>query len=303
MAAPRSAGKRLELAEAAIQEGNRRLAALVQRRNECLLRDRDSEAAALALEIQEAQRLVQGHNDKVALLRAEAEREANEKRVREDAARIERIEKTARGERSAAAAEFTDGITKVDKAMRRLISVGKDLQAAHNWLPHDILACLLAPSTIVVALQHEMFRLGGKARLYGGMDLPHADLTNFPGSKSPTLQLLGTPELVKPLASVLAEANELLSRILRTGKGSAAVEANAAPAVAAVTGGDALVANGQGESPPRSESDRKLGALLRKLDELGGDPMRKAEYDDVVAAIARVEDERAAEKRVEQQYA
>jgi hypothetical protein len=29
-----------------------------------MLRDRDSEAAALALEIQEAQRLVQGHNAK-----------------------------------------------------------------------------------------------------------------------------------------------------------------------------------------------------------------------------------------------
>ena len=64
MAAPRSAIKRLELAEVAIEEGNRRLAELTQRRNEAMLRDRDSEAAALALEIQEAQRLVQGHNAK-----------------------------------------------------------------------------------------------------------------------------------------------------------------------------------------------------------------------------------------------
>jgi hypothetical protein len=69
----------------------------------------------------------------------------------------------------------------------------------------------------------------------------------------------------------------------------------------APNGGDAPVARGQqGESPPRTVANRKLGALLRKLAELEAelpkDPTRKAEYDEVVAAIAQVTAEQGAQE-------
>ena len=92
MVAPRSATNRPEAAQAAIGEANRKLAELVQRRNEALLRDRDSDAAALALEIQEAQRLVQGHSDKIPLLKQAAADEERERKVREREGLIKRIE-------------------------------------------------------------------------------------------------------------------------------------------------------------------------------------------------------------------
>jgi hypothetical protein len=296
-AASSSAAVRLDAARSELAATEKQIGEVEKARVNAILGDENDTARKLDVQLENLQRDGRIQHDRVRLLEAEVAKEEDEKRVRENAARIERIEKMARDERSAAVAAFTDGITKADKALRSLIAAGRSLQAAHNFLPHDTLACLLAPSTIVVALQHEMFRIGGRARLYGGMDPPHADLTNFPGSKSPTLQLLGSPELVKPLASVLDEANDLLSRILRTGRGSgsAAVEV-VQPQVDSV-----VPATNGGDAPVRSDAEERRGALLRRLAELGEDLTREAEYDDVVAALAKVDAEITAEQRIASQ--
>jgi hypothetical protein len=47
---------------------------------------------------------------------------------------------------------------------------------------------------------------------------------------------------------------------------------------------------------PLTAAEQRLGALLKKQAELAEDPAREAEYNDVVAALARVQDEIAAEK-------
>jgi hypothetical protein len=298
MAAPRKqpAGTRLGAARQLAAATEKQIGEVEKARADAILADADDTARKLDIQLESLRRDSRIQRDRVQLLEAEVAKEANEKRVRENAARIERIEKMAR-ERGVAVTEFTEGITKADKALRSLIATGRSLQAAHAWLPHDILACLLAPSTILVAVQHEMFRLGGRAPRYGGMDPPHTDLTTFPGARSPTLQLSGTPELVKPLASVLDEANDLLSRILRTGKGSAVETAQQQPVAdfaRARTNGD--------EAPQHSEAEQQLASLLRRQNELSEDVSREAEYLQVVAAIARVQGEIDAARKVETQH-
>jgi hypothetical protein len=318
--APQSAADRLAAAEAAIQEGNARLAELSQRRNEALLRDRDNEAAALALEIQESQRLVQGHSDKVVLLRAEVEREANEKWVRESEAQNKQIDALfdSRDEDIAKLA----ACKKQEAAIwRRVLDTNRKIVAAHSWEPADLSACMLTPLAFNTGLAHESYRLSHTPQLLGGQQESANAGLSLPGAKSPRVEWALQPERIHPLVDVFHAAGEFGKRRLR-GKGVVveAVQEQAAvvtspgqhdftsagrevdPGEGAPAGGDAPVANGQGESPPRSESDRKLGALLRKLDEFGADPARKAEYDGVVAALEQVEAERAAEKRVETQH-
>jgi len=83
MATPRSATKRLELAQAAIEEATRKLAELNAQRNQCLLKDSNTEAIRLQIQIDALNQEIRAHRDKIELLKAEAEREVNEKRARE----------------------------------------------------------------------------------------------------------------------------------------------------------------------------------------------------------------------------
>jgi hypothetical protein len=265
-ASPPSAASRLEAVQVAIEASSRRLTELSEQRSQCLLKDNDAEAIQLQTQIDTLNLEIRVHRDKAQLL-AEAVRE--EERIRDAEqrqARIEQVEKMAR-ERSAFVAQFTAGISKADKAMRSLIATGRSLQAAHSFLPHDALACLLMPSTIVAVLQHEMFRLGGKARLYGGQDSPHVDITTFPGARPPRLELSGMPEQTKPLASVLAEANDLLSRILRTGKGSAVEvvqqQVDSAPEPPPPANGNAVLL---------TTAQERLANALKKQSALSEDP-------------------------------
>jgi hypothetical protein len=98
------------------------------------------------------------------------------------------------------------------------------------------------------------------------------------------------------LLEVVRDASEFAKRFLRTGKGSAAVEATATPAVPAT--------NGQGEAPPRSEAEQRLGALLKQMAELAEDisPQGEQAYARVVSEIAQVQTEITATKQMEQQH-
>jgi hypothetical protein len=273
-ASPLSPADRLASAQFSIAETNAHLAELNERRNAALLADNDGEAAKLAIEIAEMERLALGYRDKVKLLREEVQREEQARREKERAARIEQMEKMLRNEGNAAVEKFTKGITLADEAMRELIAIGRNAQTAHTFQPHDAIACMFTPGSIVPSLQHEMFRIGGTARRYGGMDPPHADITNFPGAKSPRLELLGAPDRVKSLADVWKECVDLALRIMQTGKGSAAVEGVQHQPVG-------------GEPVQLSADEQELAGLLKRQLALAEDPTRETEYDAVVALIAK----------------
>jgi hypothetical protein len=317
--APPSATDRLAAAEAAIQEGNARLAELSQRRNEALLRDRDSEAAALALEIQESQRLVQGHSDKVGLLRAEVEREANEKRVRESEVQNKQIDALfdSRDEDIAKLAALEKQRVTV---WRRVLATNRKIAAAHSWEPADLSACMLTPLAFNTGLAHESYRLSHTPQLLGGQQESADAGLSLPGSKSPRVEWALQPERIYPLVDVFHEAGEFGKRRLR-GKGvvveavqeQAAVvaspgqhdfahavrEVDLGEGAPARNGGDAPVANGQGESPPRTEAGRRLGELTRRQQQMVEDGTADGlEYKALIDQIAAADAAFRAEQQV-----
>jgi hypothetical protein len=293
MSRPRSATNRLEQARADHASANAKLNELETARAAALLADEDGKAVALDAEIEQQQRLVRGFHDKIGLLEGEAAKEANERRVREHAALIGRIEKKL-AERDAAGAELADAIKKADQAFRRMIDAGQAAIAAWPWASHDVHPCMLSPGSITTAIQHELYRVGGRPQLLGGqIEKPGAGV-HFPGGRSPSIQLAGLPERIKPLRDVLHESSALASRIMRTGKSTSHIEVVAAPASVPVS------TNG-GAPAPRPDAELRLGQLLKEQARLSEDvsPQGEAEYHRVVSEIAKVQSELAAAKQME----
>jgi hypothetical protein len=97
------------------------------------------------------------------------------------------------------------------------------------------------------------------------------------------------------MVDVVRDASEFAKQFLRTGKGSAAVEATVAPTMPAMNGG---------EPAQRSTSEQRLGALLKQMAELAEDvtPQGEQAYARVVSEVAQVEAELAAQQQVERQH-
>ena len=216
---------------AAALEDTRGLLAETKRQIEDLRRRRADELRGVAneaeldkldAEIKRLETLASRHNERSALLEAAAVQAETERRVREKEGLIRRIEKKARDERQVAAEEIRDGIARADAGLRKLLELSRDVQAAWPWQAHELAPCLLSPSAILAAISHELYRQGARPRLFGGMDTKFDDGINFPGGKSPRLELAGLPDRIQPLDVVMAEAGELASKILRSGKSTAA---------------------------------------------------------------------------------
>jgi hypothetical protein len=90
---------------------------------------------------------------------------------------------------------------------------------------------------------------------------------------------------------VVREATAFAKQFLRTGKGSAAVEAVSVPAM--MNGGQ------------RTEAEQRLASLLKQQMELAEDvtPAGEKAYALIVSEIARVQAEVTAEKQMEAQHA
>jgi hypothetical protein len=292
MPAPRSATNRLEAAQAAIAETNRKLAELSERRNAALLKDDDSTAIKLGAEIDALHQAARAHGDKVRLLREEAQREEQARRVKERAALIGRIE-VKLDLRDRAMQDVVAAIKQLATASERAIKINREIVAAWNWHAHDLPPALLSPPAVMAAISHESYRLSYKARRYGGFDDRNPDAgLSLPGSRCPGFQNLEQPERIRPLLDVVRDASEFARQFMRTGKSSSTVEAVSVP-----------VTNGQGEAPPRSEAEQRLGALLKKQAELAEDvtPQGEVEYQKIVSEIVRVQDEITTAKRTETQ--
>jgi hypothetical protein len=113
----RTATNRLEAAQAAIEETNRKLAELTERRNAALLRDADAEAIRLGTEIDTLHQAAKTHEDKIRLLRAAAAEEERERKVKEREGLIKRIEAKF-AERDVHSQRLADAVAVADRDYR-----------------------------------------------------------------------------------------------------------------------------------------------------------------------------------------
>jgi hypothetical protein len=233
-------------------------------------------------EIKRLEIIASRHMERIALIEA-SEREAEaERQNREKASLVDRLEKKL-AERHEVAVQISAAIKSIDGGLRRLIDIARDTQAARPWQGSDLAPCLLGPSAIVTAIEHELYRVGARPVLGGGQDKFGAGI-DLPGGKPPRLELAGMPSAISPLVAVMDQATALASNILR-GKQPGVV----APApVALVADTDRKQTGAQAE----------LSQLLNRQSELALDlsPEGERAYDEIVAQIAlmthRVEHEK-----------
>jgi hypothetical protein len=306
MAGKKSPANRLAIAQQQHAEASNQIGALEAERNLALLADKDAEAARLDGELEALRRLARGYRDKIGLLEAEAERAEAERRVREHASLIGRIEKKL-ADRDAAGAELQAAITQCDGLFRRIVELSQTVDAAWPWPTSDRPPLLLPPGAIRAAIEHELFRVGARPMLLGGMDKDGAGL-NFPGGKCPKLEWTGVPDHIPALTAVLREASQHASRLMRSGKSTASSDfaAPAAAVVAKPTNGAAAhpvnsnapllpTSPPASTSPPpadnRTPAQAQLASLLQKQAELANDdtPAGEAAYRAVVAEIASIQ--------------
>jgi hypothetical protein len=286
----RTATGRLETAQQAIEDANHKLAELNERRNQCLLRDNDTEAAKLSTEIEDLQRLAHGHRDKIRLLQEAVAEEERARKVKEKSDLIGRVEKLL-AKRDAAAGKLAAAIKQSDDAFREMIDHGQAVIAAWPWASSDIDAMVLLPRAVTVVTQHEIYKTAARPRSFGGMDRP-GDGVDYPGGVCPDHRLRNLQQEIKSLVAVCGAGSGLASQIMRTGRSTSHVEPTA------IT----VPTNGQGEQPQRTEAQVKLASLLKQQAALADDPnideiKYKQLIDQIVQAQTLVDDE----KRMEQQ--
>jgi hypothetical protein len=215
--------------------------------------------------------LVRGEIGRLRLALVSAEEKARQAEVervaKERAGQIARVEKRL-ADRDAAGAELIAAIAKATAAFRKMTELGQAIAAAWNWPAHDQPPILLTPDSLLHALRHELFRVGG---------------LGFPGAKAPRLELLGLREQVPPLSAVLSEARGLAVQIMKTGRST-----SGRTIPAAVT--DGVPAALRANPPPLTEAESRLSKLLLEQSRLAADvsPEGEAKYLEVVRQIAEI---------------
>jgi hypothetical protein len=298
--APSSASGRLEAAQAALEEANRKLAELNARRNECLLADDNAAAIELGVQITNLKLAARAHEDKIVLLREKAAEEERARRAKEREAVIAGIEKKIQ-QRDAAMEGVAAAIKQLTSASERAIELGRDIIGAWSWAPHDLPAALLSPPAIMTAISHELYKCSYHPRRYGGQDTDPLAGVMLPGGRCPRMEWVEEPARTRAMVDVVRDASEFAKNFLRTGKGSAQDFGSGASEVRQAQSRQS--ANG-GEPVQRSEAEQRLSDLLKQMSRLAEDvtPAGEAEYLRVVSEIARVQAEVAAQQQMERQH-
>jgi hypothetical protein len=294
MSRPRSATTRLEQAQAAIEEAQRKLAELTEKRNAALLRDDDALAIKLGNDIDTLHQAVKAHALKVQLSQEAAREEERARLLKEKSDLIARIEAKIE-QRNKAMEEVAAAIKTLATASERAISLGREIVAAWSWPPHDLAPALLTPPSIVTAISHEAYRLSYHPRRYGGMDTDPLAGFMLPGSKCPRIENLELPQRTRPMADTVKAATEFAVRFLKTGKGSAA-----GAAVEAVQITDNTTAAPLTNDAPRTAAHDKLDVALQEMNRLSQDvtPAGEAAYRAHMEHVRRAQDEVTAEQQL-----
>jgi hypothetical protein len=282
-----SAASRIEVAQAALEESNRKLVQLHEQRNAALLRDDNGAAVQFGIELANLRLAARAEEDKIGLLKAEAAREEQERKDKEREAQIGKIEKLLAA-RDSAGKELADAVAAADRAFRRLIDIGVEVQAAWNWPASEVPAILASHAAITHALTHELYRVGSRPMVGGGQIEPHGIHAgvHFPGAKVPH-ELVNLPERIPALTAVLQQATEHASNIMR-GKRPSVEDASMSTPASSVNG--MLLTTAQ----------ERLAGLWKRQAELSKDVSvaGEQEYARVVAEIAVAQAELDAEQQI-----
>jgi hypothetical protein len=277
---------KIEVAQASLEAANRQISELHERRTAALLKDDVSSAIELGAVIASRTLEARAFEDRIKLLRAQAEQEERDRKAREREGLIKQIE-VKLAERDRAGADLADAIKKMDVSFRRMIDAGIEIQALWNWPASDLVPCLFIPRAISDALAHEAYRVGARPQLGGGQVEPHGRHAglHLPGGRTPRFELALQPERIPPLTAVLQEASAHAAAIMR-GKRSSAPSDTAAPAPVPVMNGRS-----------RTMAEEKLSDLLKQQSVMAEDLSTSDEiYKQLMDQITAAQDAVAAEK-------
>jgi hypothetical protein len=265
----------LQVAQITLQEIQARIAEVTSQRDAALLAGEPATAIRKFYnELVEQRHIEQTEADRIRLLEAEVERQRIERQAREKASLIGRVEAKFKA-RSDAAAELEQAIKTADRAFRKIVDLSVECDAAWPFKAEERTAAMVSPPAIATAASHELYRTGARPRLYGGQDKgPHAGL-HFPGGKCPALALINLPGDIPSISSVLRDAGNYASQVMRTGKG--VIPATAVAPVAE-----------ENAPPPRTEAQERLNELLQQQMKLSMNPADEKAYMLVVAEISKV---------------
>jgi hypothetical protein len=276
----KKAATMLAEAQTELVETNAKLSDTGRRRDQLLLANDATGLDAIEVELANLQKASVRQADRIRLLEAEAERETNERRVKERQGLIGRIEENL-VERDAAGRRLQNTLSKAEREFRELIRLSEAAAAAWPWPPSDLIPMLMSGATIARAVAHQLYKCGARPPLLGRPgELIEAP---FPGGVCPDHRLRGLLDQIPSLTDVLADGSRMASRIMRGGPAATPASANgAAPSPPAASG------NGETPDPVRTPDQAKLAALLKKQAALAEDitPAGEAAYQAVVAEIA-----------------
>jgi len=280
---------RVAVVEGAVAQTNRKLAELTEKREAALLKDDDATAIKLGAELDALRQAAKAHADKLVLLKRALAQEEVERRAKERAQLIGKIEDKI-AQRDKVMLEMADAIKQLANASERAFKIVREIASSWSWAPHDLTAALLTPPAIMAAVSHEFYRTSYHPRRYGGLDTDPLAGIVLPGARCPRLEWMEQPQRTRSLADVTRDASSFARQFLRTGRSSAAVEHSI---------------NGQGDAPvQRTEAETRLAALLSQQRALVDDPnVDEVKYKQLMDQIVQAQTLVDAEKRVETQNA
>jgi hypothetical protein len=105
---------------------------------------------------------------------------SSERRAKEQAALIDRIEQRL-AKRDGLVVELQTAVARCDELFVAITELGKEIDAAWGWHNADRLTLLLPGVAVARAIQHELYRIAGRAHPLGGQAAP--ELQSFPGAR------------------------------------------------------------------------------------------------------------------------
>jgi hypothetical protein len=274
----------VELARRALSDAEELVAKLEAERATVLLGDDDGHLARIDARLQNARLQHRTAVDRLAAREAEEQRQAQAKADRERLATIGKVENRLR-ERDRIGAELAEHIKAADAAFVKLVETSRQVHAAWPWSASDPYATMVSEGAIAAAVRNEIFRIGGRVPLTGGVIDTRPP--SFPGGEPGRVEHLYQPERTRALVDKLADATATAGRIMRTGHNDPEpcqevvglhVEPDGQPAPGVGTNGHA----GPGKATPAPVPNPELCRLLARQNELAEmvemDAAAEAEY-------------------------
>jgi hypothetical protein len=278
----------VELSRRALSDAEELVTKLEDERRAVLLGDDEGHLARIDARLNNARLQYRTAVDRLAAREGEEQRQAQAKAARERLAQIGKIENRLR-ERDRIGAELAQHIAAADKSFCRLIEANRQIHSAWPWSASDTFATMVHEGSIVAAVRNEIFRVGGRVPLTGGV-IDTRPLS-YPGGEPERVELLYQPERTRALVDKLADATATAARIMRTGRndpepcqgvGEFHEKPDDQPAPPGVG------TNGQaGPAKPAPAPNPELGRLLARQSELADMPEMDAAAEAEYAALGK----------------